>query len=59
MYASVIDGQIPWQVRMSCPPDGVTVVGGTEYRAVDALASRWGVEPLGHSGKSVSVELRR
>ena len=27
--------------------------------AVDALASRWGVEPLGHSGKSVWVELRR
>jgi len=27
--------------------------------AVDALASRWGVEPLGPSGKSVWVELRR
>ena len=27
--------------------------------AVDALASRWGVEPIGHSGKSVWVELRR
>ena len=27
--------------------------------AVDALASRWGVEPLGHSAKSVWVELRR
>jgi hypothetical protein len=27
--------------------------------AVDALASRWGIEPLGHSGKSVWVELRR
>ena len=27
--------------------------------AVDALASRWGVEPLGHSGKSVWVELHR
>jgi hypothetical protein len=27
--------------------------------AVDALASRWGVEPLGHSGKPVWVELRR
>ena len=27
--------------------------------AVDALASRWGVDPLGHSGKSVWVELRR
>lgn len=27
--------------------------------AVDALASRWGVEPLGHSGKSVWVELPR
>jgi len=27
--------------------------------AVDMLASRWGVEPLGHSGKSVWVELRR
>ena len=27
--------------------------------AVDALASRWGVEPLGHAGKSVWVELRR
>jgi hypothetical protein len=27
--------------------------------AVDALASRWGVEPLGHSGKCVWVELQR
>jgi signal transduction histidine kinase len=27
--------------------------------AVDALASRWGVETLGHSGKSVWVELHR
>ncbi len=27
--------------------------------AVDALASRWGVEPLGHTGKSVWAELRR
>jgi MEDS: MEthanogen/methylotroph, DcmR Sensory domain/Histidine kinase-like ATPase domain len=27
--------------------------------AVDALARRWGVEPLGHSGKSVWVELSR
>jgi hypothetical protein len=27
--------------------------------AVDALASRWGVEPLGHSGKLVWAELRR
>jgi hypothetical protein len=27
--------------------------------AVDALASRWGVDPLGHSGKSVWVELHR
>jgi hypothetical protein len=27
--------------------------------AVNALASRWGVEPLGHSGKSVWVELLR
>ena len=27
--------------------------------AVDALASRWGVESAGHSGKSVWVELRR
>jgi hypothetical protein len=27
--------------------------------AVAALARRWGVEPLGHSGKSVWVELRR
>jgi hypothetical protein len=27
--------------------------------AVDALASRWGVDPLGHSGKLVWVELRR
>jgi hypothetical protein len=27
--------------------------------AVDALASRWGVEPLGHAGKTVWVELRR
>jgi anti-sigma regulatory factor (Ser/Thr protein kinase) len=27
--------------------------------AVDVLASRWGVEPLGHAGKSVWVELPR
>ena len=27
--------------------------------AVDALASRWGIERLGHSGKSVWAELRR
>jgi MEDS: MEthanogen/methylotroph, DcmR Sensory domain len=27
--------------------------------AVDALASRWGVEPIGHTGKSVWAELRR
>lgn len=27
--------------------------------AVDALASRWGVEPLGNAGKTVWVELRR
>ena len=27
--------------------------------AVDALASRWGAEPLGHCGKSVWVELSR
>jgi hypothetical protein len=27
--------------------------------AVDALASRWGVQPLGHAGKTVWVELRR
>jgi hypothetical protein len=27
--------------------------------AVDALARRWGVDPLGHSGKSVWVELPR
>jgi len=27
--------------------------------AVDALASRWGVESLGHAGKTVWVELRR
>jgi len=27
--------------------------------AVNALASRWGVEPFGHSGKSVWAELSR
>ena len=27
--------------------------------AVDALASRWGVESLGNAGKTVWVELRR
>jgi MEDS: MEthanogen/methylotroph, DcmR Sensory domain len=27
--------------------------------AVDALATRWGAEPLGHAGKSVWAELRR
>jgi MFS family permease len=27
--------------------------------AVDAMASRWGVEPLGHTGKVIWAELRR
>ncbi len=36
------------------PPEPLHGLG-----AVDVLASRWGVEPLGHAGKSVWVELPR
>ena len=41
------------------PPAGLPAAPLHGLGAVDALASRWGVEPLGHSGKSVWVELRR
>jgi hypothetical protein len=41
------------------PPAGLPAAPLHGLGAVDVLASRWGVEPLGHSGKSVWVELRR
>jgi len=41
------------------PGAGLPAVPLHGLGAVDALASRWGVEPLGHSGKSVWVELCR
>jgi len=41
------------------PGAGLPAVPLHGLGAVDALASRWGVEPLGHSGKSVWVELSR
>ena len=41
------------------PPAGLPAAPLHGLGAVDALASRWGIEPLGHSGKSVWVELRR
>jgi MEDS: MEthanogen/methylotroph, DcmR Sensory domain len=47
----------PWP-----PGDGVAVLPAAPLHglgAVAALASRWGVEPLGEAGKSVWVELRR
>ena len=40
-------------------PAGLPAVPLHGLGAVDALARRWGVEPLGHSGKLVWVELRR
>jgi MEDS: MEthanogen/methylotroph, DcmR Sensory domain len=53
---SVRDGG-PWP-----PVDGVAVLPAAPLHglgAVAALASRWGVEPLGREGKTVWVELRR
>jgi hypothetical protein len=41
------------------PPAGLPAAPLHGLGAVDVLASRWGVEPVGHSGKSVWVELRR
>jgi MEDS: MEthanogen/methylotroph, DcmR Sensory domain len=41
------------------PGAGLPVAPLHGLGAVDAMASRWGVEPLGHSGKSVWVELSR
>ena len=41
-------------VAAALPPEPLHGLG-----AVDVLASRWGVEPLGHAGKSVWVELPR
>jgi DcmR-like sensory protein len=41
------------------PPAGLPAAPLHGLGAVDMLASRWGVEPVGHSGKSVWVELRR
>jgi MEDS: MEthanogen/methylotroph, DcmR Sensory domain len=41
------------------PPAGLPAAPLHGLGAVDVLARRWGVEPVGHSGKSVWVELRR
>jgi MEDS: MEthanogen/methylotroph, DcmR Sensory domain len=49
-------------VRDASPlPSGAALVPAPLHGlgAVNALARRWGVEPLGHSGKSVWVELPR
>lgn len=44
----------PGPPAAALPPEPLHGLG-----AVDVLASRWGVEPLGHAGKSVWVELPR
>jgi MEDS: MEthanogen/methylotroph, DcmR Sensory domain len=44
----------PGPAAAALPPEPLHGLG-----AVDVLASRWGVEPLGHAGKSVWVELPR
>jgi len=48
-------------VRDATPPAGEPLVPVPLHGlgAVDALASRWGVESLGNAGKTVWVELRR
>jgi hypothetical protein len=58
-------GVLRVSVRDASPLPGGAAVAGLPAAplhglgAVDALARRWGVEPLGHSGKSVWVELSR
>ena len=52
------------EVRDACPlplaaPADLPALPLHGLGAVDALASRWGIDRLGHSGKSVWVELRR
>jgi hypothetical protein len=53
VYASPFGGQVCVQ-GAELAPAPLHGLG-----AVDALASRWGVESLGTAGKTVWVELRR
>lgn len=58
------DATIRVEVRDACPlppaaPEDLPALPLHGLGAVDALASRWGIDRLGHSGKSVWVELRR
>ncbi len=61
---SAHDDQLRISVRDACPlpaAPGPALAAAPLHGlgAVDALASRWGVESLGHAGKTVWVELRR
>ena len=62
---SAHDDLLRISVRDACPlpaaPEGPVLVPAPLHGlgAVDALASRWGVESLGHAGKTVWAELRR
>ena len=64
---SADDDLLRISVRDACPlpaapqePGAVLVAAPLHgLGAVDALASRWGVESLGHAGKTVWAELRR
>jgi anti-sigma regulatory factor (Ser/Thr protein kinase) len=47
----------PGQPLLRCPPGDAT--SGRGIGIVDALASRWGVEPVPGGGKSVWFEVRR
>ena len=53
---SVCDGR-PLPPGLAAPALPAAPLHGLS--AVDALASRWGVQPIGHAGKSVWAELRR
>ena len=48
-------------VRDTVPLDGTGLRAAPRHglAVVDALASRWGVESLGHAGKTVWVDLLR
>ena len=58
---SVHDDLLRISVRDAAPLDGAGLRGAPLHGlgAVDALASRWGVESLGAAGKSVWVDLHR
>jgi hypothetical protein len=58
---SVHDDLLRISVRDAAPPDGAGLRAAPLHGlgAVDALASRWGVESLGAAGKSVWVDLHR